>query len=657
MFSVALTLSTLCGIGPALGRRPGNVLPERVYRWGPDYLKLQRLRELFGPAQGPGTPKASPTSGFDYHSLNQVIALDPATGQMDATITMTIEAMNPANPSFYVLMDEGLSVTDATAPGYTVDVVEFPSPPYNYASMTLVPQVTLGQQVTVVFRYSGTLQCNPTGPRAHRGCGVGAELNHFMDGSAFPLIMDGADAYGYDTYSRSLTLYTPSGSDVLVSADPVQSSDDGTTLTTWWHADEFASTMYFIAITGDFATQDVAGTTPLFSVAHVRDSTEWVQDMVDWVGNIVPFLDDRSGLTFPFDHVNVVKLPEIDGFPGTATHSMVYLSEVYGTRSAEQFEETLSHEISHLWWGVLVTPYDKSSWLVEGPAVQTQYDYTWQTYYQHEDRDLYLAERYHWNMLLFRYLTDPATLPDLVLEPNEDRPNTLNESVTWAYFKSSATLDHLRVTIGEQAFHDGFRAFVAACEFEACTTADFRSALEASSGQDLAFFFDQWVYDTNYPAVTVEFTQQYRESDGMWEVTVDLAQSPELTLQLELWLNLADDSIERQTVTLSSAGENFNFETTERVRSVHPNPRHDPIIWSRSAQAGDMDFNMEVDGLDLIRCAWRHGRTPVIGDPQQATIRDVDLDFDPRCDINDDEAIDDLDVDVIVANFGAGVVP
>ena len=124
-----------------------------------------------------------------------------------------------------------------------------------------------------------------------------------------------------------------------------------------------------------------------------------------------------------------------------------------------------------------------------------------------------------------------------------------------------------------------------------------------------------------------------------------------------VWLNLADDTTDRQTVTLSSAGANINFETAERVRSVHPNPRHDAIIWSRSQQAADMDFNMEVDGLDLIRCAWRHGRTPVIGDPGQAGIRDVDLDFNPRCDLNDDEVIDDLDVDVIVANFGVGVTP
>jgi aminopeptidase N len=447
--------------------------------------------------------------------------------------------------------------------------------------------------------------------------------------------------------SCTLALHTPSGPDALVSADFVSEADDGTTRTTVWQADEFSSSMHFIAITGDFAQVSVPDSNPPFFVAHLANSTEWVTDMVGWMGRIVPFLDEMAGMIFPFNQVNVVKLPWIEGFPGTATHSMVYLSEVYGIRTAEEFEEMLAHETSHLWWGVLVNPVDNSLWLIEGPAVFSQYDYTAAVHYPHRDRDEYLAERYHWNTLLLRYLTDPESIPPLVLPPGVEAPDTVNTHTTWAYFKSSATLDYLRVVIGAEAFAAGLQSFTATCRLTSCTTQDFRSAMETASGEDLEQFFTQWVYETNYPVVTVGFTGDQQIEVTLDQPYIDLALTH---LPLVLQANLADGSTQSLQVLLEKQNDSFTFQLPSEPVSIRPNPRQDTIVWSRSAVEGDVNFDMEVDGLDLIHCAFRDGLAPVTS--ANPSIYDVEMNFDPRCDFNDDEVIDDTDLDVVNNTFG-----
>jgi len=628
----------------AEARQPPRVLPEHA------------LRGHFFPPRIP-VPVRVPygaVAAFDYLSVDQEVTLDPDTGAASADVSISVRSLSPSGTAFYLLIDEGLAFTGAQAAGYTVTVSETSWPPFNYATVNVSPAVPAGEEVTFTFSYSGTLQCNPYGARGGTFCGVGAPLNHFLMGSVFPYMMDALDPYGIDVMIRSLALHTPSGTDALVSADFVSDADDGTTRTTVWQADEFSSSMYFIAITGDFTQAEVPGSTPPFFVAHLTGSTEWVNDMVGWMQSIVPFLDDQAGMSFPFSQVNVVKLPWIEGFPGTATHSMVYLSEVYGMRSAEEFEGTLAHETAHLWWGVLVNPVDNSQWLIEGPAVFSEYDYTAAIHYSHLDRDEYLAGRYHWNALLLRYLTDWETLPQLVLPEGEDMPATVNEQVTWAYFKSSATLDYLRVIIGEEVFATGLKAYAAGCLLTACDTQDFRAAMETASGEDLEKFFDQWVYATNYPVVVLGFTQEYQSGTGAWQTGVTLEQ-PYIDRQVEylplvLQIRLEDGSVQSRSVVLDKPVDTYTIQLPAVAVSIHPNPRQDSVVWSRSATSGDVNFDMEVDGRDLIRCAYREGLVPVTS--ANPSIHDVEMDFDPRCDFNDDEIIDDTDINVIINTFG-----
>jgi hypothetical protein len=647
---LALAILATLLLAPSLASARPIPLPGHA----PDPRRLA-LDVLRGHGALPAPPAPDPANAFTYEAMDLDVTLDPHTGAVDATAVLTFRGESPTSPGLYLLLDQGLAFESATAEGYQVDLQAEPYPPFTYAAVSLSPDVPTGSQVVLVLRYRGILECAASGARSSTYCSVGSDLNHFMDGGPFPMLMDGRDPYGLFTYRRTLTLRQPSGSDVLVSADPVGRTDDGTTLTTEWQADPLSSRDYFNAVTGAFVGIPVVGPTPPFTVYHVAGQEEWAGDMAAWTDPIVAFLDDQAGAAFPYGQVGVVKLPWIDGFPGTATYAMVYLSDSYAALGPEGFEETLAHEISHLWWGILVTEVDNSYWLVEGLAVLSQYDYTWA---EHRaplhtfDHDTYLADRYRWNGNMLRYLTDPATLPPLVLPESAGWPDTVNEQVVWSYFKSSATLDHLRVLLGDDVFAAGLRAYRDACTQVPCDTADFQAALEETSGQDLQWFVDQLVHASSHPDVSVDFVQTCDDPVVHCDVTVELGQSGTDRVDLVLRAVLEDGSHQEHRVSLVGVLDTFTLTTPGRVVAVRPHPRHDALVWSRSATEADVTFDRDVDGFDLIHCALQEGRRAVDRTDPDAGIWDVDMIFDSRCDLDGNGVIDAADLTVFQTRFG-----
>jgi aminopeptidase N len=62
------------------------------------------------------------------------------------------------------------------------------------------------------------------------------------------------------------------------------------------------------------------------------------------------------------------------------------------------------------------------------------------------------------------------------------------------YQKGSWVLHMLRGLVGEENFRKGIRTYYARYYNGNATTADFRRAMEEVSGQELGWFFEQWLY-------------------------------------------------------------------------------------------------------------------------------------------------------------------
>jgi len=596
------------------------------------------------------SPLAStPFGSTQVTAIDTVLDIDPIGGQVSGTVKVTLQAKSSSVGLFHLLLDQGLSAVTATAPGNTVAVSAQPSFPYNYVTLTLGTPLAPSETLTVSVDYTGKLSCG--GSAVDLGmCYLGKPLAYAYEGSALPLLMDQDGYGGWNVWgaSRTLELTLPSGTGVVASGDLVDKTDDGQKAHSRWNIPAYTSMGANIVLMGDLASTTVSGTSLKSEIVAVAPASSWPAKMGSWMPSILSFLGASAGKELPYESLHVVSLPVgwSTIFRGSAGHAITLLSEDYAKPGDGYFEETLAHENAHQWWGVLVSPIDVkvTRWLTEGLATQAQIDYAAQKL-PAADRDAYIARRYREHWLLVRHMGD-ATLPMVMASPIQVPTDTMVFTI-WGYIRSSALLEHLRMVVGESTYANILKAWVSKCEKQICDTGDFQNVVNEVSGRDFTQFFAQWVYS----GAAVEPFIGFEQSPTGGELTVTATGIDVGELPLELVIRLENGEIVKKSVTFTGAGA-VKLDVPGPVRSVRPNPRHDGFVWSKSKIEGDVDFDAEVDGLDVIHCAWRFGKDSSIGQPEGEGIWNSDLDFDPRCDFDSDGSISSGDLSKVTGRFG-----
>ena len=152
-------------------------------------------------------------------------------------------------------------------------------------------------------------------------------------------------------------------------------------------------------------------------------------------------------------------------------------------------EDLTSHELSHQWWGDLVTCATwHDIWLNEGFA--TYAEALWQEYKGGDDD----REALKWMMLNLR----PARVLGTVYCYDISDVDRIF-SWDYSYAKGGWVLHMLRHVIGDARFFDLLALYRERFAFSTLTTEQFVALCEEVAGQELSWFFDEWVYGGGAP--------------------------------------------------------------------------------------------------------------------------------------------------------------
>jgi aminopeptidase N len=147
------------------------------------------------------------------------------------------------------------------------------------------------------------------------------------------------------------------------------------------------------------------------------------------------------------------------------------------------------------------------------------------------------------------------------------------------YNKGGAVIHMLRETIGDQAFWKGINIYLNRHRFGNVESTDLKKAMEETSGQDLGWFFAQWVYGGGYPKLEVE--QIYDTNTQSFRITISQVQkSDSLTpavfiLPLDLEFK-TEDGVRRETIKVTKRQETFLL-TVDKMPSAITLDRGDKI--------------------------------------------------------------------------------
>jgi aminopeptidase N len=210
-------------------------------------------------------------------------------------------------------------------------------------------------------------------------------------------------------------------------------------------------------------------------------------------------------------------------------------------------EALVAHEFAHQWFGDMITC---GTWadifLNEGFATWSEahwiehtngYDVYKQSLSNNADNYLYYNPGWA--------ISDPSwaqNTPDL---------NTLfNLAVT--YNKGSCVMHQLRYVMGDSLFFAGLKAYTADTNlrYKSATIPDFEARMESVSGQDLSWFFDEWIYKPNHPTYRNVYAIKQLDN-GKWQLQFTAKQQgsaldPYWQMPLELkinFINLTDTVI------------------------------------------------------------------------------------------------------------------
>ncbi len=150
----------------------------------------------------------------------------------------------------------------------------------------------------------------------------------------------------------------------------------------------------------------------------------------------------------------------------------------------------IPHELAHQWFGDLVTISNWANmWLNEGFAQFMPGQY-WREKLGRQAEDDYYLEDYRSTL----EIDARRRMPLASLGSNN------------VYPKGSLVLRMLKYTLGEERFWAAIKHYLDHYAYANVTSDDLRQAILEATGENLSWFFDQWVYRAGYPELTVRAT-------------------------------------------------------------------------------------------------------------------------------------------------------
>ena len=220
------------------------------------------------------------------------------------------------------------------------------------------------------------------------------------------------------------------------------------------------------------------------------------------------------------------------------------------------------HEILHNWWGNCVfVDYDSGNWC-EGLTTYGA-DYLYKEL-QSED-----AARDYRHQTLITFNNYVKEENDLPLSAFHERHDSASQSV--GYGKSLMIFHMLRRYLGDDVFWESLRAFYASHKYKVAAWDDLADAFTQTSGEDLYWYFDQWVNRAGVPDIKLESTWTERRGTRHAVVFILSQTEPPFTVDVPVSIETEAGSIET-SVRLAGLEKTFTVESDAGPTSLAIDP-------------------------------------------------------------------------------------
>src|SRR5438270_6366059 len=269
--------------------------------------------------------------------------------------------------------------------------------------------------------------------------------------------------------------------------------------------------------------------------------------------------------------LNLVELPG-DTLPYT------WAPEIVGMAGPSITEKTnyrlLADGIAHQWWGVSISPASKDDWWLSDGFAR----YSEAMYVENAAGAAGLEEA-------VKDMSVGALAYDTVPLSSASKLDIFStEFQSLATDKGAMILHMLRWVLGEDKYNKTMRDFASEFAGKTASMDDFKTIAEKNYGDQLTWFFSQWLDSTGAPEFKVKYTtyrlggaaaqQPKEEKTPGFRVTGEISQDLDLfRMPVDLRID-TDGRTENKRVEVIGTNSPFTIETFGRPRRISVDPDH-----------------------------------------------------------------------------------
>lgn len=329
--------------------------------------------------------------------------------------------------------------------------------------------------------------------------------------------------------------------------------------------------------------------TPIYFYYTPDENPDYIKSII---GDMATHFSNQFGI-HPFEKDGFATLNSLFQWGGMENQSLTSLcNNCWG-------ESLIAHEFAHQWFGDMISPGTWAEiWLNEGFATWGEAIWT-----EHNGGyDAYLSEIQ--DNANYYFSSNPGTVisdPDWAINTP---PSNIMFSYALTYMKSSCVVHQLRYVLGDEVFFEAVRSYTHDVEnfrYKSATTTDFNAKFSEISGQNLDWFFDEWIYSPNHPIYnnTYSFDQT---GGGDWVVNFQATQvqtnAPFFTMPLEITVVYTDNSDTTIRFFNDENNQYFSFELDKEPMNLYFDKDNEFVLKQASLSTGVFD-QTEMASLKL----------------------------------------------------------
>lgn len=391
---------------------------------------------------------------------------------------------------------------------------------------------------------------NPTGKDSTKPIQIWTQGETESNSCWFPTIDKPDQKTTDEIYITHLKKYVSLSNGVLVST-----TDNGdSTVTDYWRMGLPHAPYLFMMAIGDFAIVKSQWRDVPVNYYVEHKYAPYAQQIFGNTPEMIEFFSQKLGFDFPWPKYSQVVVR--DYVSGAMENTSATLHGEFLNRDSrelldETFEDVISHELFHQWFGDLVTCESWSN-IPLNESFATYGEYLWNEYkYGKEYADYKQLDNYE------KFMEEAQSKNvDLIRFHYNDREDMFDRH---SYEKGGLVLNYLRSVVGDEAFFKSLELYLKTNQFKPVEIHQLRLVFEEVTGRDMNWFFNEWFLDSGYPELAIHYSY---DADSVY-VSITQKQNTGRGLIYTLPMKVAvhyGNTVNTYPIELSKKSQIFSFK-------------------------------------------------------------------------------------------------